>query len=235
MTAITPSNYPYLFAQLPTVALILAGFVAMRTARGMMLLSGLAFAPVALSGFFFGDYWRPNRLGGGLVGLEDILFCFTSGALAWLTAILPLRGKVETNFDLSVFFKRGLAAIGFCVIAYVPFAIGGVGVMMTTLLVMAAALAFLLVLDRDHWPLSFNAAALCTLYYWLVLIGGSTLFGSDFTSMWDGHEQWGPRLFDVPVEEYMWSLVFPATYALFIAWAVDARLSSRDPATPAGR
>ncbi len=103
----------------------------------------------------------------------------------------------------------------------------GAGIMTATLAALTVTIPFLIAVNRDHWPLSANAAAFVTVYYWLILTLGSVGFGRDFTSMWDGHEQWGLRVFDIPAEEYLWSILFPAAYALVIAWVADVRVVPR--------
>jgi len=87
------ASHPYFFANLPLLAAVCLFLILGR--RGQLarlaLYSGLACLPCSLVAVVHGNYWRPARLGGGPIGVEDLIFTFTSGAAVW-PAGLPTLG-----------------------------------------------------------------------------------------------------------------------------------------------
>ncbi|MDZ7697880.1 MAG: hypothetical protein U5R49_13465 [Deltaproteobacteria bacterium] len=97
-----------------TVAMTGLGF--MKAHRKPLLLSGLLSAPCSLTTFYFvPEYWRPVRLFDLPIGIEDTLFSFSTGIIAWfLVGIFYNGSTLETG--LKPVLKR------YCVL-------GGIGIM----------------------------------------------------------------------------------------------------------
>ncbi len=82
------SHYSYACASMALAFMAAAALAgAPKDHRRPMLLSGILSAPLALAApTFVPVYWNPVRLFPYAVGIEDVVFSFSNGAMLWSLA-----------------------------------------------------------------------------------------------------------------------------------------------------
>jgi len=224
------AHHPYaicglLLASFSAIALIGAS----REHRRSLLLSGVLSAPWALSSVLFvPDYWNPERLWGGPVGVEDLVFSYSTGVLAWALPYWRLPAPIP-SLQLSA---QGVGRLLLCWLA------GSLAC--TTLLsagarAMPATLASMLILGtalarmrRDLIGPTLRGALGFAGLYFLVL---KSLFMAYpvMPGYWNGAGLLGFWLTGVPVDELLWAASFGAVWPLMMTYclAPPARAASR--------
>jgi hypothetical protein len=204
------------------VHLVAAGLLALALPdeRRAMAASGLLLTPFALFGpFVQGSYWRPERLGGLELGIEDVLFCFAFGALAWGFAALG-RPRLPRLLPLTTRFARRAGAVGMLgLLGFLALWIAGLSAIWS-LLVVQAGLAVAMVMREPSLLLpSIKSAVILTLYYLAMLAGMVLFFGEAVAALWTMESWFGFGLFGVPIEEILWATSFAAAWAPMLIWA----------------
>ena len=77
----------YLFATLCLTACFGVAWLACPGVRRTAILSAVVLSPFAVLGaVFVPDYWQPDHYVTFIrgVGIEDVLFCFACGGIAWI-------------------------------------------------------------------------------------------------------------------------------------------------------
>ena len=227
--------YPYLFANLLSFsALLCAARLLLTPAQWRtMLLSGLANVPAfGLLIYLEEEYWRPARVGGWILGLEDALCSFVVAAMAWFIVALFFRDRILFEMKGTKVFRRYLLVAGLSMAAFLmAFFIGLSG--MTALIVACAGVAlFLLATQRPLWPL-----ALLGLFafpaFWLSLVKVDFWLWPNFVSQWSPQPPWGLRFLGIPLGEIVWSSVFGAYWPLFTTYIFNGR-TRRGSSVPLG-
>jgi hypothetical protein len=229
-----PTSNVYLFSGLISLGLVCLILVAARTQRVMAIACGLYLALLSpLSLLHEVTYWNPTRLLGGGWGIEDVLFCFESGVLAWLGAAWPWASRLETRPVAGTIGRRWLACTAIAAALLAAAILAGMPAMPAFILVQTAFIAGLLVVRPEYWRLVVTGLTIFPLYYFaylLLLIGGIP----EFIQRWDGADLVGLRVFGLPLEEYLWVLSFTTSFPMAMAYLVDARFVSaavRQPST----
>jgi len=221
--------HPYLFANLPIVAmtLLLPRLVANRDYGRAAMFSGLACLPCALAELTSLDYWRPVLLGGAHWGLESVIFTYASGASVWLVAALWSRQSCAIGVaSFREGFRRltpwALAGTG----AYWGLWWAGMNCVTATLLTSAGLLLFQLRQRADLWRL---ALAGCVLFMPVYVLGIRIQFAvwPHYLDYWLPGGLWGTLVLGVPRGEVAWAILYGATYPVVMASALDMRFSSR--------
>lgn len=219
------NTYPYLFAVLLGLPALLAGYVFAHHHRRMMALCGLftvLFFPLAA--IHQVDYWNPQRLGGWILGIEDVICCFSLGSLVWLAAVFPLRSNLSLDLQGPRFLKRTGGIIGVNIPIFLLLRLTDTGAVTRSIIVQFLVAFEVLLLRRALWPLALWAAIIYTPYYCLVLFSASWIF-SDFFTIWNGYSLWGPRIFQMPIDEIVWVISYAVSFPLIVAFAAEAHLS----------
>lgn len=224
MTAEPVFRYPYMLGSLALLALFLVAFAIYREQRKLMLLSGLLSAPFSFASIMFvPDYWAPVRVVEFGTGLEDLLFSFATGGLAWLLAIGPFRQKIAVRLEM----RRLL--LGYTLLSTAGIAAAslswkhGFSPMGATLLSVLALGAGLCLVRAGHLPIFFTGAIAFAAIYWM-WIAAMTLVAPSFLSHWSDENLWGIRLFlGIPLEEMLWAAAFGAVWPLFMAFLFNTR------------
>lgn len=229
------ARFPYLGMSLALFGLLLAGLLARPRQRKLALLSASLQAPFGLlSVFFVPDYWAPVRLfslGDG-AGVEDLLFSFSAGGLAWLLATSPSGPRIEAAIEprrvlvrFAAFAVPGVAAGALLWRS----GLGPMGAALAVAVVSAAVLAFR---QRGLLCLSAAGGAGFGILYSLVLAGAYALWPR-FADQWTAAGSWGVSVLGLPLEEVVWATGGGAVWPLFVAWLVDARVAGPVPGRPA--
>jgi len=216
--------YPYLGADLLGVPAVAVGYALAAGQRRMMAISGLLMVPSSwLAVIHEGEYWSPNRLGGWVVGVEDVICCFSLGSLVWLAAVWPFRQRLHLDLRAGRFCRRCLTVFVLGGVVLLVLWMAGLGAMTSAVTIQVFLIVLLLAMRSELWPISLCAAVGYAPYYLAILYIASQLFPG-FTSMWGGYKLWGPRILGLPVDEAVWVATFAASWSLIIAYASDARL-----------
>jgi hypothetical protein len=220
-------SYPYLFSNVLSLAVLMFVMMMGLSPKNQWetLVVGLANIPFGLLVFLFeGDYWSPRRLGGGVVGVEDILVSFVTGAGVWLIVALTYGNRLNTRFSMMTFLKRYISLSVICSAAF--YCIWMVfGAMTALILTYVGILVFLLVIRSHLWPLMLVGALIWgPIYCGIARI--DFWIWPDFLSQWQDHTKWGQNIFGLPVGEIVWSISFGAITPLIIGYYFDARIDA---------
>jgi hypothetical protein len=218
------ANYAYLGAGLLSLgAIFFPLYLAMpRDLRSSMLTMGVLNAcTFPFCALLEGDYWRPVRLGGWRLGLEDAIAAFVVGAVVWGVAIWPLRRRIRLQagtFDILRRLRRPLLYL----ILFFILELFGLSWMTSFLATLLLMTVIELAQRPFMWPLALCGALMFVplyfLYVTLILaIWPEALF------QWNPAPPWGTRLLGIPAGELAWSLLFGAALPLIGASILDAR------------
>jgi hypothetical protein len=186
-----------------------------------MVISGVLLVPLfPLAVIFNVNYWNPVRFGGGVFGVEDILFAFTAGSITWAIAILPLRRSFATQLRIIVIVKR--TVLIHLVSAAVFFTLWTIGVhSLTSHIIQQLALAiFLLLLRGKLWPIGITGSLGCVIGYG-ILISIFFLIWPEFSSQWNQTSAWTISLLGLPLGEIIWAASFGMGWPLCVAYVCD--------------
>jgi hypothetical protein len=174
---------------------------------------------------FEDEYWSPNRFGGWILGIEDVLLLFVFGSAPWALVGTILGNRLTTKLNWPTFIRR-----------YTWLAILGIGAFITLLLMGWQAISasvisqvliaiIVLVLRRDLWPLAVIGYVTWTSLY-LINLKVSYWLWPDFQTIWNHQNLWGSTIFGIPVGEILWASSYAFGYPFAIGYIVDAQLVS---------
>lgn len=227
--------YPYLFAGLLSLGFVLLvmRWRPLAAHRRMMIQLGLINVPSAILLPLVGrDYWYPNRLGGGGLGVEDALCAFNVSAMGCLPAVLLFGARLVHPQGPGPKLRRllicGLLGLGSFL---VQLSVGNSS--MTSLIVTLLIGSVVLVSLRPGlWP----AALACGLGFPLLYDASvmAVLWACPgFISSWTSAPPWGRLLFGIPLGETAWAAAFGIFWPLLAGYVFDLRLAVRVPAPSA--
>lgn len=189
--------------------------------RRSLLISSLLSTPFSLASFLFDpEYWHPERLFGGRIGIEDLLFSFATGGLVWLFAIWPVHRRISLNLEFKKILKRNIVFVVPACMLYLVLWHVGVGVMTATLISAGLYAPFILFFKPLLKPVFLAGIAGFTIFY-LIFIKASFLFFSDIITLWNPGRLWGILFWGIPVEEIAWAVVFGGTWPVVMAYFFD--------------
>ncbi|HMD71234.1 MAG TPA: hypothetical protein VKF41_07815 [Bryobacteraceae bacterium] len=220
--------YPYLFSDVLLLSGILLAVRAFPLAahRRLILRLGLLMIPNFLFSLAHPDYWNPVRVGGWVVGLEDVVFAFIVGAMGCLPAVWLSRHQLIVAERPAPRIGR-LLAVGIpAQCAFLLLLSMGRSSMGSAVLAQFLAGASLLLLRPDLWRFSAGGGLGFSLMYCGIV---KALFGlwPDFVSSWKSTPPWGLLLFGIPLGEIAWAVSFGLFLPLFAGFVFDLRLSAR--------
>jgi hypothetical protein len=207
-----------LFGLLPLcVAILLAGRLrntAIVCGAVLSLFSPLAWLSERV-------YWTPERIFGGGFGIEDVIFCFHTGAMSWLCALWPWRDTIRISPVATVAIRR-LAIVSLCAIIVLACLLGaGLTIMVAFTLTQTIVSAVLVIMRPAYIRLVLLGLPLFTAYYFL-LLGLWKLLMPGFMGMWNGNELIGPQFLGVPLEEYIWVMSLSVGFPITMAFSLNA-------------
>jgi hypothetical protein len=221
-------THPYLFANLPLLALLLAItlFARRRDLARLALPSGFLCLPASVLALMHqGEYWRPNRLGGGPFGIEDLIFTFSAGMAAWYCAAWPQRAvalpdRIVTWRSVKRTLIWGTASGA---LAFVLWR-GGLDCMSATVMAAIPLLAALLVWRRRLWRLAFTGMV-CFVPVYIALVNIQLAIWPDYLRQWSSGG-WSRIILGMPVGEIAWAGAFGTVWPVLIASAFDIELET---------
>lgn len=199
--------------------LLLGHWSLARGQRRLVILSGLMnllAAPFCL--FLQGSYWSPKRVGGFLLGLEDVLFSFFVAALAWLLAAWPFRHRLHLSHQGSGSPWRRYALVSAPTVGFylllVWVRVDPMSALIITLLVAGGAL---LILRRDLWPFSLTGFLIFPPVY-LLLVKLCYWIWPESVCQWNLQSFWGQIIGGLPLGELVWALAYGPSWPLYVGY-----------------
>jgi hypothetical protein len=219
-------EYKYLYANLFGLLPLFVAILLAHRLRKTTLICGAVlslFSPLAWLSERV--YWTPERILGGGFGIEDVLFCFHTGAMSWLCALWPWRDTIRITPVATVAIRRLLSVSLFALIMLGCFLGAGLTIMLAFTLTQTIVSAVLVIMRPTYIRLAVSALPLFTAYYFLLLCLWKLLMPG-FMGMWDGSELIGPQLFSVPLEEYIWVMSLSVGFPITMAFSLNAAFQS---------
>jgi hypothetical protein len=174
---------------------------------------------------YWKNYWHPIRLGGGVLGPEDMLFAFNVGATAGLAAVWLHRHKL-------IVAARPVSRIGRILAVGIPaqcaflllYSMSRAGIA-SMILTQIIAVVPVLLLRPDLWRFSAAGGIGFSLIY-CAIVKGVFCIWPDFVACWKSTPPWGLLLFGIPLGEIAWAVSFGLFWPLFAGFVFDLRLSA---------
>jgi len=222
--------HPYFFADLLGLAVVLAGFIVAGNQRQAMVIGGLGLVPLTpLAVLHQEAYWSPVRLTALPVGIEDVMFLFQTGAMAWLMSVWVFRRKLRLNPRTLPFLRRYAALAGVAGALVLVFWILGIEIMTASLATLIIISLAALALRPSLWPPA-AAGAVCHTAFYFALVRFCFWVWPDFVSYWNPAHPWFRLVLGVPVGELAFALVVGGAYPLCVGYELEAVLDKRSSA-----
>jgi hypothetical protein len=219
------SDHPYLWSSL---FLVLVFFFPLYLAQprdlriSMLKMGTLNAAFFPFCALLEGSYWQPTRLGGWLLGPEDVVISFALGAVVWGLAVWPLRHRIRLQTSTCAILRRMSRTLVFLVL-FLGLRFLGLSWMTSYLVTLLSVAAVGLLLLPSMRPLAFYGAIVFVPLYFLYVTLILVLW-PEALIQWNPAPPWGARLLGIPAGELAWSLLFGAALPLIGAYVLDARL-----------
>jgi hypothetical protein len=222
--AVFMCQYDYLFFSGLSLVLFFFAYLASPSRRGGMLRSAWLAAPIGFASVFFvPDYWNPRRLFTALAGIEDIIFSFATGGLAWWFACLALDGNKRAVFHgkhafyrLSLFMLTGQNLFVLAIHR-------GMKPMDALFLSMLAVGAVFWKMSGAGFGFLLAGGAGFAAFYGVLL---EIIFrlSPGFLEQWNLEQLWGVFIGRVPLEEILWALGLGILWPMAIRYVFQVRI-----------
>lgn len=222
-------QYTYLVWSLLLFGVFLLLFVATPKKRQAMLVASIYSTPYAVASLMFvPEYWTPVRLGNLVIGVEDLVFSFANGGVAWWLATKSCQDQVHVKLKLRLSMWRYWNCSNFGIAVAGTLWVFGVRVMPAFWVSMALLFIVLLYKHPWYWRLSVAGAVGFTAVY-AVLTSAVFHASPEFAMQWTAENLSGHSVWDIPVEEFGWAFGYGAVFPMLVAYTLQARL--RDAAS----
>lgn len=210
-------EYPYLMTSLGLLGISVVGFFILPGQSKSILVSGLLSAPCSLATFLYvPEYWDPVRLFGFSLGIEDVLFSFSTGMIAWTISLLFIGdGAGRIHWPAVVFRYLKVLGLGILMI----FVMQKTEMMvMTQALVGISTIGAILSYRRLHFlPAAFWTGIVFCFFYTVVAAFVFMIFPG-LQNQWTQANLCGIFILDVPLEEILWAFVFGTCWTITMAY-----------------
>jgi hypothetical protein len=191
--------------------------------RRSMLISSLFALPQALYGLQLVPLiWNPRYVISFPVGLEDILFCFLVGGLAWALSTLAVSRVDFFCADLRSMIRRLLVCLFFGSVLSGIFYVAGLKGYAVPFLVMSAWGAVLVFSRRTFLPLMAAGAVFFTVLS-ISAFKVTELIWPNILSLWNLKEFCGLSFWHIPLEELVWAFLYGAVWPMTMAYVLEER------------
>jgi hypothetical protein len=235
MPHIVVGSYPYFLACIIFLLLFCFLFLLFPGQRRAMWLSAALSTPFSLATLFLvPHYWMPRRLGDLLVGVEDFIFSFATGGIAWVLAVFFVEGRIHLPREIKPSWVRYLACIVTGGLFIVVCRFLGLGFMMSTLLAIYCVGLFLFISQRRLWFLALGGGLSFLLLYVAIFLG-FLYYYPHFLRQWNPGAILG-LIGGVPLQELAWALGFGITWPLYMAFVFNVQVPKQKgvPGRPPG-
>jgi hypothetical protein len=218
-------EYPYLVGSLVLLTISTTGLICCPRQRKTILLSGLLSIPGSLTTFLFvPEYWDPVRLFDAVLGIEDILFSFSTGMIAWtISSVFIRESLVPTAGRRMILRYAKVLGMGMVFIALMQ---------LTTIVVMSQALIGIVCISAWlSWnrfrllPAALKTGAAFALFYTGFLSFTLSKFPGLF-SQWTHANLYGIVIIGIPIEEILWSFIFGTCWIMTMGYLLDLNPAS---------
>ena len=217
-------KHSYLFADVCGLPIVALAFIVGRNQRLMMLVSGLLLTLLSPHAVFHNqDYWTPTRIFPIGFGIEDAICCFSLGSVLWLVAIWPFRNRIQLNLEDMTFVRRFILLLLLWGTSWLAFWLLGRGPVTAAVIGQVIVVITVLCLRPSYWPFAVSSLALYPPYYLGILFAVSLIIPEFFT-VWGGSTLWGPRIWGLPLDEFVWIISFAPHWSLLMAYSANTRL-----------
>lgn len=202
------------------LAISAMGLICRPKQRKTIIVSGLLSIPCSLTTFLFvPEYWDPVRLLNAPLGIEDILFSFSTGMMAWTIGSLFIRKPLAPTMGMPLMIRYAkVAGMGMAVIALLQ---------LTAIMVMTQALVGIVCIGAFlSWhrfrllPAALATGTVFAFFYTGFLAAMLAKFPG-LLSQWTHTNLYGIFVAGVPVEEIVWSFIFGICWIMTMAYLLD--------------
>lgn len=193
-------NYPYLCGVLALLGICAVELAICQELRRPMLICALLSTPFSLASIAcVPEYWNPAMVLPFLPGVEDIIFSFTTGGIAWFSGIWPLRRQITVDFHPTRIICRYLSVMSLGTVLFCLFRLSGLGVMSAILVsgLAAGAVTIVVGLPRPMYAISVPGVVGFTIPYTL-LLSVLTRIAPQSRLQWNSDNLWGPSVLGIP-------------------------------------
>jgi hypothetical protein len=221
-------SYPYFFAGVfwLTGLLLVVRSLPEASHRRLIVRLGLLMIPNCLfplgHHWYWIDYWNPTRVGGWMMGPEDVIFAFDIGATGCLAAIWLSRHRLIVAEQPVPRLGRLLAAGIPAQCAFLMLLSMGQSSMASAVLAMLVTVVPLLLLRPDLWRFSVAGGVGFSLFY-CGIVKAVFWMWPEFVYCWKNTSPWGLLLFGIPLGEIAWAAGFGLCWPLFAGYVFDLR------------
>jgi hypothetical protein len=206
-------EYPYAVTS-GILSFIAAGLLLLKKdQRRPLILSGLLSLPCSLTTFYFvPEYWQPVRLFGFTLGIEDTLFSFSTGTIAWFPAAMVYSPKLPDTALTSVLPRYLWIAVVATAVMLITRSLS-LPVMLQAIIGISVMGLLLALRKPRSLPIALFTGICFALSYTLLLAALFILFPGFFTQ-WTHANLSGTLILGVPVEEIVWAFFFGSCWVI---------------------
>jgi len=219
------SSFPYLFLSISSFILIIIASRKLLNPQQntIVVLSGLTILPSFGFTFLFeSSYWAPVRLGGWVLGIEDVLCAYALGAMVWFATIFRFGPIVREKIAFFEVYKRYSVVAVISAVIFFAFYFLGFNPMTAYLW-----MSFIVGIGLFIWFPSLRKFAIAGLWkfpiLYLVSLKMYFLIWPDFVLQWNATAPWGRLYFGVPLGEIAWAVSFGFYWPLFVGYVFKIR------------
>lgn len=221
------SRYPYFCTVLGGTLLVAAITVLLKEHRREILLSGMAGAlPGATAPAFESSYWNPVRLGGGPLGIEDLLCGFMVTSFIWAGHCVAFQEERRV-MGSRVFWWR-------CLILGIPSALPFLTLywlrwdgLFLAIVQPLTILAVVLWWRPSLWPFCLSGLFSFAVFWWASL-RICFWISPGFLQQWNLDAWFGVRAGGVPLGEVLWAACLGACWPVFMIWCLEGANVTRE-------
>jgi len=216
-------RYIYFGSLLVWMSMHAAGYIVFPSQRRSMLAASLGATPQAVYAFLLVPFnWNPKYIIRAPIGIEDFIFCFLAGGLAWIASAWMVRKRILFNIRPALMIKRFLLCSIFGIVASGALYLVGVRGYAIPLAIMFTWGAALLFFHKRFLPLAVTGSATFALIY-ILMFKTIELLWPGLPSLWNLKNLWELQFWHIPLEEIAWAFLYGPAWAITTAWILDAR------------
>jgi hypothetical protein len=223
------SQYIYLGSLLFWMAIHAVSCIAFPSQRRPILTSSLFAVPqAAFALLYVPQYWNPRYIVNLLIGLENFVFCFLAGGLAWMAAVWAFHRRISFSYRIPLILKRfSLCSLIGILMGALFYFIGFRGYAVSLLIMLIWGL--ILLIWRKNYSKLMVCGALTFTILFVFIFKSVEIVWPNLLSLWNLKNLCGLGLGHIPLEEIAWAFFYGAVWPITVAWLLDARLEAKKP------
>lgn len=211
------------------LTLYIVGIVVHFKHRKSILFASILAMPQSLYGLLVVPvYWQPERILIFGIGLEDALFSFLTGGLAWIVVLTFLKDPVLPDFIWQKLIFRFFLCILFGFIVAPVLYHCGIRDMVNPFITMIIWTLVIVAFDRKYLKLTAIGAFSFLLVYGIGF-KFQILFWPSYFSFWNWENMWGLKFMEIPLEELVWAFLYGGSWSLTVAFILNIGWKKTEP------